>query len=69
MNWKIRWILFFDLSGAHNYHQKSQKLSRDLLIILQMLDHCQPPVSIFLTLPTGSVVPHNPSKKITGISK
>ena len=32
-----------------------QKLSSDLLIVLQMLDRCQVPVSIFLTLLTGTV--------------
>ena len=33
----------------------SQKLSSDLLIVLEMLDRCQVPVSIFLTSLTGTV--------------
>ena len=41
----------------------SQKLSRDLLIVCQELDFFQLPVCIFLTLPAGSVVHYNPSKK------
>ena len=41
----------------------SQKLSRDLLTLCQMLDYWQLPDFIFLTLPTGSVAHYNPSEK------
>lgn len=33
-----------------------QKLLRDLLIMLEMLDHCQLSASIFITLLTGTFV-------------
>ena len=51
------------------YVTDSQKLSRDLLIVFQMLDNCQLPISNFLTLPTGSAVHYNPSKGHIEISK
>ena len=41
----------------------SQTLSRDLLIVCQMLGYCQLPVCIFLTLRTGSAVHYNLSEK------
>ena len=46
-----------------------QKLSRDLLIVLQTLDHCWQPVSISTTLLTDSAVHYNPSQKHIDISK
>lgn len=48
---------------------KSQKLVTDLLIVPYILDHCQLPVPIFLTLPKVSVVQYNPSKTHIEISK
>ena len=47
----------------------SQKLSRDLLIVLQTFDYCQMLVSLFLTLLTGSVAQYNPSENRIDISK
>ena len=47
----------------------SQELSRDLLLVLQMLHYCQLPVSIFITLRTGSVVYQNPSENHISISE
>ena len=46
-----------------------QKLSRDLLTVLQMLDYCRLPVFLFLILLTGSAAHHNPSENHMCISK
>ena len=47
----------------------SQELSRDMQLVLQMLDYSQLPVSIFVTLRTDSVVHQNPSKNHISISQ
>ena len=46
-----------------------QRVSRVLLHVLQMLDYDQLPVSIFLTLPSGSVVQLKLSENHINISK
>ena len=47
----------------------SRKLLRDLLIVFQLLEHCELPISNFLTGPAGSAVHYNPSKDHIEISK
>ena len=51
------------------YATDSHKLLRDLLIVLQILDHCQLPVSIFQTPLASTPVYYNPSEKHIYIAK
>ena len=51
------------------YLVDSQNLLRDLLIVCQVLEYCQRPLCIFVTLQTGSVVRYNPSENQINISK
>ena len=51
------------------YLVDSQNLLRDLLIVCQVLEYCQRPLCIFVTLRTGSVVRYNPSENQIDISK
>ena len=45
----------------------NQKLSRDLLIVLQLLDYCQLLVSLFLILLTSSVAEQNSNENYIGV--